>query len=185
MITCICLLKGINVGGFHKVKMDTLKQAFSDLGFSNISTYIQSGNVVFRSKNENINELSNSISEKLAKTFQFEIPVILISNHELKKIITENPFILKDKFNTDSLYVTILKSTPANENINQLMEDKKIEGKFYIVDKAVYLFCPDGYSNCKLNNTFIERKLKVTATSRNWKTLTELLKISENSENNK
>ena len=179
MGTYISILRGINVSGQKMIKMDTLKEMYEDLHFTNVQTYIQSGNVIFQYIQSEQMDLGQRISNELMKRFGYEIPVIVLDTIELKKITERNPF-SNDKIKDIShLYVTFL-SNNAERIDNTLIYQKKAgEEEFEITEKAVYLYCPNGYGRTKLTNTFFENKLKVGATTRNWKTTIELLRIAE------
>lgn len=159
--------------------MEALRQLYSDLDFLNVRSYIQSGNVIFESKKEKSLLLEKKIADKISKVFGFEVPVMVKEYGEFKEIINANPF-LKDK-SKDSTYfhVTFLSEKPEPGNFNKLKEGEYGNDAFKLVDKAMYLYTPNGYGNTKLSNNFLENKLKVVATTRNWKTVNELLKIAE------
>jgi uncharacterized protein (DUF1697 family) len=178
MKTYISILRGINVSGHRVIKMDALKQICTRLSFENIQTYIQSGNIIFNFKETDADKISDLLNTAIKKTFDFDIPVITLTFFELENVITLNPF-LKDKIK-DSTYfhITFLSNNPTKEKIELLKSTDCKNDKYEVIDKAIYLYCPDSYSNSKLTNTFLESKLKVTATTRNWKTANELLKIA-------
>jgi uncharacterized protein (DUF1697 family) len=179
MNTYIAILRGINVGGKRMIKMDALKQLFASLGFSKVETYIQSGNVFFRYKKTSEEKLAATIAKEIEKKFAFDVPTIVKNVEELKQIITNNPFARDKKKQTEFLHVTFLATTPTKENIDGITKLTFGDDAFEIIDKAVYLYCPNSYSNSKLTNGFFENKLKVIATTRNWKTCNELINISE------
>ncbi|HBF87351.1 MAG TPA: DUF1697 domain-containing protein [Bacteroidales bacterium] len=175
----LSILRGINVSGHKMIKMDALKQIYSDLGFLNVQTYIQSGNVVFQSKSQNTNEIATQIEEKITAVFNFEVPVLVIEFEELKSIITQNPFTKDQSKDTSFFHVTFLKEKSSIENFNKIKDLHSNNDEFQLIDKSIFLYCPNGYRNTKLNNNFFENKLKTTATTRNWKTVNELAKIAE------
>jgi uncharacterized protein (DUF1697 family) len=178
MTTYICILRGINVGGNRMIKMDALRQLMSELGCSNVKTYIQSGNVVFQSEATEESILTQKISEAVTAKFGFEVPVLIINATEWAEILAKNPF-LQDKSKDEAFFhITFLAAVPTEENKEKIKAGKSQDDDFYILDKAVYLYCPIGYSNSKLTNSFLENKLKTTATTRNWKTCKELLSMS-------
>jgi uncharacterized protein (DUF1697 family) len=179
MVTYIAILRGINVGGKRMIKMDALKQLFLSLGFSNIETYIQSGNVIFKSKKLKEDKLASIISEAIKNVFTYDVPTIVKNVDEIKQILSTNPFVKDNNKLVDFLHVTFLDATPTKENIESVTKLQFGDDSFSIIDNAVYLYCPNGYSNSKLTNSFLENKLKVTATTRNWKTCNELLGIAE------
>jgi uncharacterized protein (DUF1697 family) len=179
MTTYISILRGINVGGQRLIKMDALRKLYENLGFQNVTTYVQSGNVVFTGNEIDVNESGERISQQIEKDFGYEVPVIVLTLSKLKQIIENNPLIKNQNIDTACLHVTFLSSSPLNYD-HKIIEDKKqSEEEICFSDNAVYLYCPNGYGRTKLTNNFLEAKLKVGATTRNWKTTTELLKIAQ------
>lgn len=179
MTTYISILRGINVSGHKMIKMEALRQMFEGLGFKNVQTYIQSGNVIFQHKTTETQKLENKISKKVIEQFYFEIPVIVIVIEEFKEIVKNNPFIRDQSKDAAYLHVTFLSALPEKNNIEKIVEGKYNADELSILDKAIYLYCPNGYGNSKLTNRFLENKLKVLATTRNWKTTNELLRMAE------
>ena len=179
METYISILRGINVSGHRIIKMEKLRELYADLGFKNVKTYIQSGNVVFQAKGKSNDELSLKIEKSIKENLGFEVPVIVIELKELKQILKSNPF-LKDKTKDISfLHITFLSGNPNQEDLDKIINVKYEQDEFSLIKKAVYLYCPNGSGNSKLTNTFFENKLKVNATTRNWKTALELLNIAQ------
>lgn len=177
MKTYISLLRGINVSGHKKIAMADLKALYEDLGFKNITTYIQSGNVVFESEsNANIDQM---IAKAIFKAYQFEVPVVVKTVAELNNIIKNNPFVADGSIDPDKLHVTFLATKPDPKNIAALATKNYEPDQYHIIDTAVYLHCPNGYGRTKLNNSFFENKLKTIATTRNWKTTQQLLALAE------
>ena len=182
MQTFICLLRGINVSGKNLIKMDALKQLFLNLGHQNIVTYIQSGNVIFTSKSTDVFKIQNDIYEKINQEFGFNIPILIIQKQELESALANNIFVNNRSEDMLKLHVTLMSQLPLAADIAKIMEGNYGVDEFTIVEKSIYLFCPNGYGNTKLNNTFFEKKLKVSCTTRNWKTVNELLKLANNIE---
>ncbi|MES2567724.1 MAG: DUF1697 domain-containing protein [Bacteroidota bacterium] len=178
MHTYIAILRGINVSGHKIIKMEALRALCESLGFKNTKTYIQSGNIIFQCKKTIPAELEKKITTAIAETFNFEVPVIVKDANDLKTVIKNNPF-LKRKEDITKLHVTFLNNEPDKSSVDKIKECVYTEDEFTLSEKAVYLFCTNGYGNTKLTNTFFENKLKVSATTRNLKTLTELLNIAE------
>lgn len=180
MATYISILRGINVGGQKIIRMNDLRKLYENLGFYNIVTYVQSGNIVF-TEDEKISEtgkLEQKISHQIEKEFGFEVPVIILSTDQLKQIINENPFTKDPDKNQAFLHVTFLSSQPADYDFKAIEAKKQNGEETAFSGNAVYLYCPNGYGKTKLTNNFIEAKLKVGATTRNWKTVNEILKIA-------
>ncbi len=178
MPTCISILRGINVSGHKLIKMNILKEMFERMGFENVKTYIQSGNVVFHCKPTETAMLGNRIADEILSHFGFAVPVIVLEKDELKQVSAQNMFIERGEDIT-KLHVTFLSAEPQAGLLEDIDNKDYLPDAFYLSGKAVYLFCPDGYGNTKLSNSFFEKKLKVQATTRNWKTILELVKMSE------
>ena len=174
----ISILRGINVSGKNLIKMAALRTSFENLGFGDVTTYVQSGNIIFSAKKTAIKNLEEEIYQQIKVDFGFEIPTIVLTLEILQKVIAGNPFVNDSKKDPAFFHVTFLSSTPDNVDIKEI-EAKKQEGEEIIFENNVfYLYCPVGYGNTKLNNNFLEKKTKVNATTRNWKTTNELLKIA-------
>ncbi len=173
----IAVLRGINVSGQKMIKMDALRLMFENLKFKNVKTYIQSGNVVFETANNKTNELEETIKAQILKQFGFEVPVMVKDAEEVEQVIAHNPFMKNKEIDITKLHITFLSAIGNDTGIDKIKEGNYGDDEYIILDKAIYLYCPNGYGNTKLNNNFFENKLKVTATTRNWKTVNELLRM--------
>lgn len=178
MTTYISILRGINVNGQKLVKMNTLKHMYENLNFENVQTYVQSGNVIFSSKQNDPETLEKTISSQIKTDFGFEVPVIVFNVETLKTIIENNPFAKHKLKDISFLHVTFLAENPTQIDKESIIEKKLSNEEIEFTSKAIYLYCPNGYGKTKLSNNFLETKLKVTATTRNWKTTNELLKLA-------
>lgn len=178
MTTYISILRGINVSGQKTIKMDALKKMFEKLNFKSIQTYIQSGNVVFTTAEKDPKKIEKLISLEIKKEFGFDVPVIILHVNTLKEIIDSNPFAKDHVKDISFLHVTFLADNPTKFDKEKIVEKKQPGEEIAFTTNVVYLYCPNGYGKTKLNNTFLENKLKVQATTRNWKTTNELLKLA-------
>jgi uncharacterized protein (DUF1697 family) len=178
MDTYISMLRGINVSGSRMIKMDTLKKIYEDAGFKNVQTYIQSGNLVFQSEKTALKELEEKIAKIILEETSWELPVFVMTWSDLKETLNKNPFLLNRKEDINFLHVTFLSGTPAKENTERI-KGSYLTDEYMIMGKKIYLFCPNGYGRTKLSNNFFENKLKLAATTRNWKTINELANIAE------
>jgi uncharacterized protein (DUF1697 family) len=179
MTTYISILRGINVSGQKQLRMTDLKALYEELGFSNVITYIQSGNIIFDSgPDASISQLSSQIEDAVAKMFGFTVPVIIRSVDEMKAVIRANPFLKAESPVPGKLYVTFLKEKPLLADIEKINHFDFLPDKFCIIEREVYLDCAGGYGTTKLSNTFFENKLKVKATTRNWNTVNKLLELA-------
>jgi uncharacterized protein (DUF1697 family) len=185
METYISILRGINVSGQKKIKMADLKQLYEELKFKDVITYIQSGNVIFKTdKKLTDTELTKRIEKKIFEKYQFEVTVIIRTIKEMEKVQKSNPFLKLKGIDTERLYVTFLDEIPMKENIERINQVDFSPEKFIITGREVYLHCPNGYGRTKLNNNFFENKLKITATTRNWNTVNKLVEMGEGIEIN-
>lgn len=179
MQTFISILRGINVSGQKKILMADLKSLYENLKFTDVTTYIQSGNVCFKSK-ENLSDilLAEKIEKAIYKKYAFEVPVIIRNEDELKNIISSNPFLKEKNIDEKKLHVTFLSQLPGNAEIKNISDVDYSPDQFIIKDKEVFLHTPAGYGETKLSNNFFEKKLKVKATTRNWNTVNKLLEMA-------
>lgn len=177
--TYIALLRGINVSGQKKIAMKELKDLFSNLGFQAIKTYIQSGNVVFNYDPDDSDKVASQIEIAIKNNFGFEVTVLIRTRKELIDCIKSNPFSSRPDLDTKKLYTSILNSQPETLNIEKILTFESDADEFIILDKTIYVYCPGGYGTTKLSNNFFENKLKVKATTRNWKTINELSRIAD------
>jgi len=181
MNTYISILRGINVGGKNKVRMVELRSLYENIGFKNVQSYIQSGNVVFLTKNIEPKHLESQIVKEIQVAFGYEVSVIVRTLDVWEATVHNNPFTKDTEKEDKFLHVTFLSNPIALERIDteKIMKKKRPREEVSFSKNAVYLYCPKGYGRTKLNNNFFERKLKTPATTRNWKTTKRLLKMAQ------
>ena len=179
MKRCISILRGINVSGQKKILMKDLKALYEELNFKNVRTYVQSGNVIFDYDKIKTTILPQQIEEKILEKYGFHVSLIVRTVEEMEHILNNNPFLKKNKDEINRFYVTFLSEAPKQEYVAKTNELNFTPDKFIISGKEVYLLIPVSYGNTKLSNNFFENKLKVTATTRNWKTVNELVRIAK------
>ncbi len=179
MQTFISILRGINVSGQKKILMADLKNLYESLKFKEVITYIQSGNVIFKSDGKLSDlDLAKKIETAMYKKYDFKVPVIIRSVEEIRKVISINPFLNEKNINIERLHVTFFSEIPKSHNLGIIKQFDFSSDRFTIIGKEVFLYTPEGYGVTKLSNNFFENKLKVTATTRNWKTVNKLLEIA-------
>ncbi len=175
MAKYIALLRGINVGGKRKILMADLKDMFHKMNFSGISTYIQSGNVLFDSASAETNTaLADRISDRIFENFGFKVPVIIRTREAWESAMEMNPFLKNKNIDADRLHLTLLSDFPTKEKLENIITYDYAPDKFEIIGNHVFICCSGKYSDSKLSNTFFENKLNVSATTRNWKTVVVL-----------
>jgi len=176
MATYIALLRGVNVSG-NMIKMDRLRELWSDLGFKNIRTYIQSGNVVFDAVDLPPN-WSHAIEKKLAGETRLPVHMVLRTAVELKKVITANPFLKRDGIDRSKLHVTFLDGTVSRDALKKISSLRTDPDELRISGGEAYLHCPNGYGRTKLHNAALEKLLSAKATTRNWNTVNKLYEMA-------
>lgn len=175
----ISILRGINVSGQKKIKMADLKSLYESLGFSEVATYIQSGNVIFFSKIEDPAKVELKIEEAIEKEYGFQVPVLVRTSKELLGILGGMPFQGVDVVTDGAkVLITFLSGTPKKTLVTDIKSYVVEPEELVVSGDSVYLHCPNGYGRTKLSNTFIESKLKVSATTRNLKTLAKLCELA-------
>ena len=175
MQTYISMLRGINVGGQKKVRMADLKSLYKSLRLGNVQTYVQSGNVVFDSEEQDAEKLRKSIEAQIEATFGFSVPVLVRSADDFKNVIEHHPFANEDPIR---VLVTFLYKHPEKSKRDELRLYEDIVDQFALGEQEIFLFCPGGYGRTKLSNTFFEKKLGVICTTRNWKSVNALYKMA-------
>ncbi len=176
----ISILRGINVGGHKKILMADLKKLYTNLGFENVVSYIQSGNVIFDSSINTSDDLKQMIQEIITSNYSFEVPVIIRTVKDLETVIKEDPFIEIDKTeNGSKLHVAFLSETPEVQALQNLIDFIKESEECVLIDNHLYIWYPNGAGRSKLTTQVIERKLDVQATLRNWKTALKMLELSK------
>ena len=175
----ISILRGINVAGKKKIKMADLKTLYENSGFEDVSTYIQSGNVIFTSNETSKSSIKSKLENAITQEYGFYVPIYICTHEKMKNIFENSPFIESgDEENGTKVLVTFLASIPTQVDIDKVMTYIKEPEKLVITKDVVYLYCPNGYGKSNLSNNFLESKLKVVATTRNWKTVKKLCEIS-------
>jgi uncharacterized protein (DUF1697 family) len=172
----VALLRGINVSGQKIIKMDHLRAIFESMNFQHVITYIQSGNVIFDSEEKDSERLKSRIESELQRVLHFDIPVILRTKEELEEIVERNPF--EEAGINEKLYVSLLSRAPSAEAVAKLETYENEIDTFRIQDREVYVLCRENYGKSQFSNNFMEKKLGVSATTRNWATVNKLIQLA-------
>lgn len=147
--------------------------------FKEVATYIQSGNVVFKSDSKLSDiRLAQKIEKAIVAKYNFDVPVIIRSIEEWKNAISQNPFAKEKNIDLKKLHVTFLSEEPSVENVETINSTDYSPDQFVIKGKEIYLYIPESYGETKLSNNFFEKKLKVKATTRNWNTVNKLVEMA-------
>jgi uncharacterized protein (DUF1697 family) len=179
MTVAISMLRGINVGGHNCIKMESLRAVYESLGLRDAQTYVQSGNVVFRTTARDLAPLAKRIEGKIEQTFGFRPSVMIRSPAEFRDVIRKNPFAARKSVEPSKLLVTFLAADPAPESRKKILSLKADPEELRIEGRELYCYFPNGIGRAKLSPALIERTLKTAGTGRNWSTVTKLLEIAE------
>lgn len=175
MTKYIAILRGINVGGHRKILMADLKVLFEKLKCKNVRTYIQSGNVVFESSEKG---LPQKITTAIKTAYNFDVPVIIRTAEEFEHVATSNPFLKDKSINIERLHLTFLSDIPTKEALENFYQKDISPDQIEIDGKDIFGCVLARFSDSKLTNNLFEKTLKVSATTRNWKTVSKLLEIA-------
>jgi uncharacterized protein (DUF1697 family) len=176
--TFVALLRGVNLAGRNRVSMPELRSALEAIGLEDVITYIQSGNVVFRSRSGGAQKLAAAIEGAISERFEIDVVVILRTRAELARVAAGNPF-LRAGADASKLHVIFLGGRPPKMAAAQLDPERSPPGEFRLEGREIYLHLPTGFGRSKLTVDYFERRLDVAATARNWKTVTKLLELTE------
>ncbi|MFT5295329.1 MAG: hypothetical protein ACI9YH_001343 [Colwellia sp.] len=178
MNTYISLLRGINVSGQKKIKMAALKSIYESLKFDNVITYIQSGNVVFKSLDEKV-IIKTSIEVAIKEHFDFDVPVLILTHNQLENTSKNLPFSDVDIEQEGSKIIIFFLSETISHNQEETFGGYLTNSEQLVMGQdVIYLYCPDGLGKSKLTNKLIETKLKLTSAARNIKTVNKLLSLA-------
>jgi uncharacterized protein (DUF1697 family) len=172
MTVYVAMLRGVNVGG-NSLKMDWLRQACEKLGWQNVRTYVQSGNIVFSSR-ASAGKLAQMLKVTIDAQTRLPVAVVLRSAADMEKVVADNPFLKQKGIDATKLHVTFLGKAPVKPALDRLDALAGTRDQYRLAGSELYLHCPINYGETKLSNGAIEKVLGVGATTRNWKTVTTL-----------
>ena len=178
MAVIISMLRGINVGGSRKIRMAELRSLYESLDFTNVTTYVQSGNVVFDSAGQDPASLTGLIEDRIEQAFGFSVAVFIRQPADFTRILTCNPFLNDRHEDPSQLHVTFLYRPPEAARLEELVVPPGETAEFFLGEQEIFLYYPDGYGRTKFSNNTIERKLAVPATTRNWNTVRALFDLA-------
>jgi len=176
------MLRGVNVGAHNRVKMDALRSLFESLKLETPRTYVQSGNVVFRTKERSASQLAQKIQSGVERKFGFRPDVILRRSDELRRAIASSPFVKRTDLEPGKILITFLAAEPGPEVPAKLASLTQYPEEFHLKGREFYIYFPNGAGKSKLPWSQVERLLKVTGTARNLNSVTSMLQIAEEME---
>lgn len=179
MPVVISFLRGVNVGGHNMIKMDALRALYESLDLQGAQTYVQSGNVVFRTGERDLVRLPKRIEDAIERKFSFRPDVIVRSTSELRRVIARNPFAERRGIDPSKLLVTFLATDPGPEARDKVLEIDMQPDELHLDGREFYIYFPDGLARPKVSWMAVVKVLKTTGTGRNWNTVRKLLEMAE------
>ena len=179
MTVIISMLRGVNVGGHNKIKMDSLRGLYESLGLRDVQTYVQSGNVIFRTEARDLHLLPQRIEKGIERNFGFRTDVIVRTSSELRDVIARNPFATRRGIDPSKFLVTFLARDPDPEASDKVLKIKADPEELRIDGRELYIYFPNGIARPKLSWLAIAKMLKSPGTGRNWNTVTKMLEIAD------
>jgi len=173
----VAMLRGVNVGAHNRMKMPALVTLVTELGHTDVVTYIQSGNVVFKSSSKSTGALERGIEVGIADALGLDVAVLVRSRAELAAVAEDNPF-LRASVDVSKLHVTFCKAKPDAGLVRAIEAIDGGKDELRVIGREVYLHCPGGYGNTKLSGSFVEKRLRAVTTTRNWNSVTKLLELA-------
>ncbi len=179
MTVIISMLRGVNVGGHNKIKMDALRALYTSLKLRDAQTYVQSGNVIFRTDERDIARLTKRIEDGIERKFGFRPDVILRTAAEMRDVVARNPFAKRRGIEPGKLLVTFLASDPPAEVREKVRQIKCDPEELRIEGRELYIYFPNGMGRSKLSTAKLEKTMSTPGTGRNWNSVTKMLEMAE------
>jgi uncharacterized protein (DUF1697 family) len=173
----IALLRGINVGGHAVIKMADVKKLFESCGLADVSTYIQTGNVIFSSNETDKEKLAVQIEKKFKSTTGHESKIFFLTNDKLKKAASHNPFEPERRDKEQRCHLMFLSGKPDAVHVKALMKLEGREYQFHVHEDVLYYAYPNKFAGNRRNIDF-EKVLGVKGTARSWKVVDKLIELS-------
>ena len=180
MTAAVALLRGVNVGGHRKMPMAELRGLAIDLGLEQVATYVQSGNLVFRTKAKVDARLARKVEAAIAERFGFTSEVILRTALEIRAVVEANPWAKRPAWDSAKLLVTFLREDPGGAARERVLALNGGPEELWISGRELFVYYPAGIGRAKLTPSKIDQALgKVVGTGRNWKSVLALLAMAE------
>ena len=178
MAAIVCMLRGVNLLKHNRISMEDLRALCEALGLQGARTWVQSGNVVFQTKEKDLAKLARKIEDAIEKKLGFRPAVMLRTAAEMKSVVARNPFVKRRDIENGKLLVTFLGPVPTGEMREAVLAIKGHPEEARMDGREVYVYYPNGMGRSKFA-PLLERALKKTGTARNWNTVTKLLEMAE------
>ncbi|HTS08318.1 MAG TPA: DUF1697 domain-containing protein [Candidatus Eisenbacteria bacterium] len=182
MSVLISMLRGVNVGAHNRIKMDDLRALYKSLKLEDPQTYVQSGNVIFRTKEKNLLQLSKKIQDAIEQKFKFRPEVILRTTDEFRSAIAASPFADRPELEPGKILVSFLAGAPPREAHTAFDRFKQYPEEVHLKGCELYIYFPNGAGQSNLPWSSLEKLLKVTGTARNLNSVRKMLEMAEEME---
>ena len=182
MPVLISMLRGVNVGAHNRIKMDALRAVYESLKLEDPRTHVQSGNVIFRTKEKNTAALAKKIENAFESKFGFRSEIVLRTVEELRKAIAASPFAGRRDVEPGKLLVTFLAGDPGPDAHKALRSLKGHPEELHLLGRELYIYFPNGAGKSKLPWSSFAKLLKTTGTARNWNSVMKMLEIADDLE---
>src|SRR5882757_2776543 len=182
MAVIISMLRGVNVGGHNKIKMEALRALYESLKLRGAQTYVQSGNVIFRTEERDTARLTKRIEEGIERKFGFRPDVVLRTAAEMREVVARNPFAKRRGIEPGKLLVSFLASDPGEEGREKVRQMKCEPEEMRIDGREIYIYFPNGAGRSKLPWAGLGKMVKTQGTGRNWNSVTKMLEMAEKME---
>jgi uncharacterized protein (DUF1697 family) len=179
MAVMISMLRGVNVGGHNKIKMEALRALYESLKLRDAQTYVQSGNVIFRTDEREMARLGKRIEDGIERKFGFRPSVILRTAAEMREVVAKNPFGKRRGIEPGKLVVSFLASDPGEEGREKVRQMKCDPEEMWIEGRELYIYFPNGMGRSKLPWATMDKILKTPTTGRNWNSVTKMMEMAE------
>lgn len=177
MTTFVSLFRGINVGGRNMIRMKELKEYYETLGFHDVITFIQSGNVICTTDDTDVTQLAKRIEDGVVQRFGFRVGVIVRTSEEFRESIANNPFQNEHEKESKWILVLFLATPPERTAVEALQKAYTGPEEFSVIGQDMYIYYPNGIGRSKFTLPLIEKKLKTSGTGRNWNTVLQLQQL--------
>ncbi|HVW84468.1 MAG TPA: DUF1697 domain-containing protein [Bryobacteraceae bacterium] len=179
MTTAVSMLRGVNLGPYKRVKMDALRELYESLGLLDVQTYVQSGNIVFRTRARSLAGVAAKIEAEIEQRFGFSSTVILRTPDEMRRVVARNPFAERSGIEPSKFLVTFLSREPDEDARKKVLGIPAQPEELRLDGREMYIYFPNGMARPKLSLAAVARALKIPSTGRNWNTVVKLLEMAE------
>jgi len=179
MAVLVGLLRGVNIGGHHKIKMHDLRSLCAGLELADVQTHLQSGNLIFRTSERSFPKLADKIECCIERKYGFRPEVLLRTASEMREIVAGNPFASRKGIEPSKLAVVFMEDEPSAPQRQALLQMDIAPEELHVIGRQLYIYFPNGQARPKISWSQVGKILQTPTTARNWNTVTKLLELSQ------